>query len=102
MLNGKSQYINLASGSTSFADNTERKYFPETRTVYLSGKLRRLFEDRTKGIPILERGGQQRTPILDLQRLLKSMLYGLGIGLVVTGGVFLFDKKEGETHGRND
>ena len=96
MLNGKSQYINLASGSTSFADNAERKYFPETRTVYLSGKLRRLFEDRTKGIPILETGGQKRTPILDLKRLLKFLLYGLGIGLVVTGGVFLFDKRDGE------
>ena len=102
MLNGKRQYINLASGTTSFADNTERKYFPETRTVYLSGKLRRLFEDRTKGIPILESGGQQRTPILDLKRILKILLYGLGFGLFVTGGVFLFDKRGGEYHGRND
>lgn len=96
MLNAKSQYINLTSGSTTIADNAERKYIPETRTVYLSGKLRRLFEDRTKGIPILESGGQQRTPILDLKRLLKILLYGLGFGLVVTGGVFLFDKRDGE------
>ena len=96
MLNEKSQYINLTSGSTTIADNAERKYIPETRTVYLSGKLRRLFEDRTKGIPILESGGQQRTPILDLKRLLKILLYGLGFGLVVTGGVFLFDKRDGE------
>ncbi len=96
MLNAKSRYINLTSGSTTIADNAERKYIPETRTVYLSGKLRRLFEDRTKGIPILESGGQQRTPILDLKRLLKILLYGLGFGLVVTGGVFLFDKRDGE------
>jgi len=96
MLNAKSQYINLTSGSTTIADNAERKYIPETRTVYLSGKLRRLFEDRTKGIPILESGGQQRTPILDLKRLLKILLYGLGFGLVVTGGVFLFEKRDGE------
>ena len=96
MLNEKSQYINLTSGSTAITDNTERKYIPETRTVYLSGKLRRLFEDRTKGIPIHESGGQQRTPILDLKRLLKILLYGLGFGLVVTGGGFLFDKREGE------
>ena len=93
MLNAKSQYINLTSGSTTIADNAERKYIPETRTVYLSGKLRRLFDDRTKGISILESGGQQRTPILDLKRLLKILLYGLGFGLVVTGGVFLFDKR---------
>ncbi len=96
MLNAKSRYINLTSGSTTIADNAERKYIPETRTVYLSGKLRRLFEDRTKGIPILESGGQQRTPILDLKRLLKILLYGLGFGLIVTGGVFLFDKRDGE------
>ncbi len=96
MLNEKSQYINLTSGSTAITDNAERKYIPETRTVYLSGKLRRLFEDRTKGIPILESGGQQRTPILDLKRFLKYLLYGLGIGLVVTGGVFLLDKRDGE------
>ena len=96
MLNGKSQYINLTSGYTMIADNAERKYFPETRTVYLSGKLRRLFEDRTKGIPILEMGGRQRTPILDLKRLLKILLYGLGFGLIVTGGVFLQDKNDGE------
>jgi hypothetical protein len=96
MLNEKSQYINLTSGSTAIADNAERKYIPEIRTVYMSGKLRRLFEDRSKGIPILESGGQQRTPILDLKRLLKILLYGLGFGLVVTGGVFLFDKREGE------
>jgi len=96
MLNEKSQYINLTSRSTTIADNAERKYFPETRTVYLSGKLRRLFEDRTKGIPILESGGLQRTPILDLKRLLKILLYGLSFGLVVTGGVFLFDKRDGE------
>jgi len=96
MLNGKSQYINLTSGSTTIADNAERKYIPEIRTVYLSGKLRRLFENRTKGIPILESGGQQRTPILDLKRLLKILLYGLGFGLVVTGVVFLFDKRDGE------
>lgn len=96
MLNGKSQYINLTSGSTKIADNAERKYIPEIRTVYLSGKLRKLFEDRIKGIPILESGGQQRTPILNLKQFLKFLLYVLGIGLVVTGGVFLFDMREGE------
>jgi len=52
MLNEKSQYINLTSRSTTIADNAERKYFPETRTVYLSGKLRRLFEDRTYSEPL--------------------------------------------------
>ena len=96
MSNGKSQYINLTSGSAMIADIAEKKYIPEIRTVYLSGKLRRLFEERTKGIPILKSGGQKRTPILDLKRLLKFLLYGLGIGLVVSGGVFLFDKREGE------
>ena len=93
MFNGKGQYINLTSGSATIADNPERKYIPETRTVYLSGKLRRLFEDRIKGIPILESGRQTRTPLLNLKRLLKILLYGLGFGLIVSGGIFLFEKR---------
>ena len=93
MFNGKGQYINLTSGSAVIADIAERKYIPETRTVYLSGKLRRLFEDRVKGIPILESGGQKRTPLLDLKRLLKILMYGLGFGLIVGGGIFLFEKR---------
>jgi hypothetical protein len=96
MLNDKGQYINLASGSTMVADIAERKYIPEVRTVYLSGKLRRLFEDRTKGVPILESGREKRTPILDLKRLLRFLLSVLGVGLVVTGVVFLFEKRDGE------
>ena len=96
MLNDKGQYINLASGSTMVADIAERKYIPEVRTVYLSGKLRRLFEDRTKGVPILESGREKRTPILDLRRLLRILLSVLGVGLVVTGVFFLFEKRDGE------
>jgi hypothetical protein len=96
MINDKGQYINLASGPTMVADNVEKKYIPEVRTVYLSGKLRRLFEDRTKGIPILESGREKRTPILGLKRLLRFLLSVLGVGLVVTGVVFLFEKRDGE------
>lgn len=97
-MNEKSQYINLASTSAEIADNAERKYFPEVRTVYLSSKLRRLIEDRTKSVPILESGREKRTPILNLKRLLKFLLYGLGVGIVVTGVFFLFDKRDGEYH----
>lgn len=96
MLNTKSQYINLGAGLNNFADNAERRYTLETRTVYLSGKRRRLFEDSPQGIPILDSGRAQRTPILDLKRILKFLFYGLGLGLVVTGVVFLFDKRDGE------
>ncbi len=96
MLNDKGQYINIASGSTMVADIAERKYIPEVRTVYLSGKLRKLIEDRTKGVPILESGRDKRTPLLDLRRLLRILLSVLGVGLVVTGVFFLFDKRDGE------
>jgi len=92
----KSQYINLASGPNRITGNAERKYTPETRTVYLSGKARRLFEDSMKGVPILESGCRKRTPILDFKRFLKFLLYGLGLGLVVTGVGVLFEMKEGE------
>lgn len=95
MSKAKSQYINLVSGSNRIADNAERKYTPETRPVHLSGKPRRLFEDKLKGIPVLESGCKKRTPILDLKRFLKYLLSGLGVGLIVTGVVVLFDKREG-------
>jgi hypothetical protein len=96
MLNMKSQYVNLGSGPNKIADNSERKYVPEIRTVYLSGRPRRLFEENPQGIPILESGREGRTPILDHKRILNFLLYGLGFGLVVTGAVFLFDKRRGE------
>jgi len=96
MLNVKSQYINLTSESLKIADVAERKYSPETRTIYLSGKLRRLFEERAKGITILKGESEMRTPIINLKRIFKFLLYGLGFGGVVTGVVFLFDKRDGE------
>ncbi len=99
MLNDKGQYINLSSGSTMIADIAERTYIPEVRTVYLSGKLRRLFEDRTKGVPILKSGREKRTPILGLKRFLRFLLSFFGVGLVVTGVVFLFEKRDGENNG---
>ncbi len=98
MLNEKSQYINLASETTMIADDAERKYIPEVRTVYLAGKLRRLLEGRTKGVPILESGRDKRTPILDIKRLLRFLLFALGVGMVVTGVVILFEKRHGEYH----
>lgn len=96
MLNMKSQYINLDSDPSGIADIAERKYFPETRTIHLSGKLRRLFTGRTKGIPVMKSGHEGRTPIFDLKRIFKILLHGLGFGAVVTGVVILFDRRHGE------
>jgi hypothetical protein len=96
MLRSTSQYIDLTSGSNKIADNAERKYSPEFRTAYLSGKCRRLIEDRERGIPILECGREGRAPILDIRRILKVLLYGLGFTLIVTGVVFMFGNREGK------
>ena len=94
MLNNKSQYIDLAAGSDRKTDNTETKYKPETRTVYLSGKNLRLFRNRKRGIPLHK--GDHQSPPLGIPRLLKILFYGLSFGLVVSGAVMMIGKKEGE------
>lgn len=99
MLKEKGQYINLVSESNKIADIAEKKYIPETRTVYLSGNLRKLFKDRTKGITILKSEHGEPTPLIDLKRLFKYLLAGLGFGAVVTGVFFMFDKRTGEQNG---
>ena len=99
MLNMKSQYINLDPDPIRNADAAERKYFPETRKVHLSGKLRKLFRDRANGITIMKSDRASRTPIFDLKRIFRLLLYGLGFGVVLTGVVFLIDKRDGEKNG---
>lgn len=96
-----SQYIELQIGGQMAADIAEKKYKPETRTVQLSGKGRRRIMDRRGGIPILESGRQQRTPILDLKNLLKGLLYGLSSVLALTGLVIIIGKNRGELNGGN-
>ncbi len=97
MLNKKSQYIDLAVRPDRITDSAEKKYTPETRTVYLSGKRLRLFRNRTRGITLQK--GDQRSPILGIPRFLKILFYGLSFGLVVSGVIMIIGKREGELHG---
>ena len=96
-----SRYIELQTGEHNAADIAEKKYKPEIRTVHLSGRGRRWIMDRRGGIPILESGCQQRTPILDLKQLLKGLLYGLSSVLALTGLVIIIGKNRGELNGGN-
>ncbi len=96
-----SQYIELQTGEQMAADIAERKYKPEIRTVQLSGKGRRRIMDCREGIPILESGCQQPTPIVGLKHLLKGLLYGLSSVLALTGLVIIIGKNKGELNGGN-
>jgi hypothetical protein len=95
------QYIELQPGEQAAADIAEKKYKPETRTVHLSGKGRKRLMDLRRGIPILESGREQLTPVLDLKRLLKGLLYGLSSVLALTGLVIMIGKNKGELNGGN-
>jgi len=100
MLN-KDRYINLIDRPGRLADRPERKYFPETRTVHLSGKVKSWIRNRPRGI-ILQKGDrQERTLVLDLKRILKPVLYGLSSALALTGLVIMIGKSKGELNGGN-
>jgi len=100
MLN-KDQYINLTDRPVRKNDSPERKYFPETRTVYLSRKVRNWIRNRPRGI-ILQKGDrQERALMLDLKRIPNTILYGLSSILALTGLVIMIGKSKGELNGGN-
>lgn len=101
MSKNTSQYIGLQQGENTAADIAEREYKPETRTVHLSGRCRRLINLRRDGIPILESGREQLTPLLDLKTLRKGLLYGLSSLLAVVGLILMIGKNKGELNGGN-
>jgi len=97
----KGQYINLIDRPGRLTDSPERKYFPETRTVHLSGKVRSWIRNHPRGI-ILQKGDRQEpTMILNLKRILKPILYGLSSVLALTGLVIMIGKSKGELNGGN-
>ena len=101
MVTKTSRYLELQPREQVAADIAEKKYKPETRTVYLSGKGRRRIVERRGGIPILESGRQQRSSILDLKRFLKGLLYGLSSVLALAGLFIMIGKNKGELNGGN-
>ena len=97
----KGQYINITDRSGSINDSPERKYFPETRTVHLSGRVKNWIRNRPRGI-ILQKGDrQERILNLDLKRILKNILYGLSSVLALIGLVIMIGKSKGELNGGN-
>lgn len=100
MLN-KDQYINLTDRPGRLDDSLERKYFPETRTVHLSGKVRNWIRNRPRGIIIQKGDRQERTLTLNLKQILKNILYGLSSVLALIGLVIMIGKSKGELNGGN-
>lgn len=100
MLNND-QYINLTDRPGRIKDSLVRKYFPETRTVYLSGKVRNWIRNRPRGIILQKCDRQERTLMLDLKRIPKTILYGLSSILALTGLVIMIGKRKGELNGGN-
>jgi len=99
MSKAKSQYINLASGSNRMADNAERKYTPETRTVHLSGKRWAWAWKRPTGITIEKGHQKKRVPILDLTRIVQALFYAVSLVLGMIGVILMIEKQRGEQHG---
>ena len=100
MLN-KDQYINLTDRPGRINGSPVRKYFPETRTVHLSGKVRNWIRNRPRGIIIQKGDRQERTLTLDLKQILKNILYGLSSVLALIGLVIMIGKSKGELNGGN-
>jgi len=100
MLN-KDQYINLTDRPGRINGSPVRNYFPETRTVHLSGKVMNWIRNRPRGITLQKGDRQERTLILDLKRIPKTFIYGLSSVLALTGLVILIGKSKGELNGGN-
>lgn len=100
MLN-KDQYINLTVRPGRINNSPLRNYFPESRTVHLSGKVRNWIGNRPRGIILQKDDRQERTLVPDLKRILKTILFGLSSVLALTGLVIMLGKSKGELNGGN-
>ena len=97
----RGKYITLTERSGRINNSLVRNYFPETRKVQLSGKTRNWVRNRPRGVILQKSDRRDRTSILDLKRILKTILYGLSSILALTGLVIIFGKGKGELNGGN-
>jgi len=99
MINKKSQYISLEKSLESVAGNAEVNYYPEVRTIKLSGKRWGWVWNHPRGIVVQKDEHRKRVPIIDFTRLIQGVVYAISFLLFTIGAIKKYARSGGENHG---
>ena len=99
MVFNKGQYINLEQDSEVLADGADMKYYPEVRTIKMSGKRWGWVWNHPRGIVLQKGKERKRVPIIDFTRIFEAVIYGVSFVLFAIGAFKKFARNGGENHG---
>lgn len=95
----KGQYINLANGSTPSADPAEVKFSLDSQVVKLGGQNWRWVWNRPRAVILRTGKERRRDPVIDLNRLVQGILYGVSLLLAAIGVFRRYASRGGEVNG---